>query len=124
MSIKGVDEVPIFLYSGYPGTELYDELIFSNKIKLNDNFFLSLTSINSNYFSTNISTFSNSVNDRLLSFVRFFAIHLNYLISYLLFPKRIYRTIRLLVFRKGVSTTVLESRLNDLINKFIVKYSN
>jgi len=41
---KGADEVSINIFSPYPGTEIFDELIREGRLALSDNYFLSLTS--------------------------------------------------------------------------------
>ena len=53
----------------------------------------------------------------ILGVLRTFSMLLNYLISYILYPKRIIRTLKN-IFRKGsVSSTVLEHRLKDIISR-------
>lgn len=123
MAFKGVDEIPLFLFSAYPGTEIYDELIKKNLIKINDDYFFSLTSLNGNYLATNMRSFNPQLNQRLLAIVRTVFILMNYLISYLFFPSRIYRTLSN-IFRKRKAETVFENRLIDLINKIWYKLSH
>ena len=116
MSFRGVDEVPIFVFSPYPGTEILDELLKDGKVKLNDDYFFKLTSLNSAYFSTNVEVFCENVSGRLLGLVRSTFIMLNYAIGYFLYPKRILRTIRN-INSEAEAATVLEHRLKDLFNR-------
>ena len=115
--------VIMVLFSAYPGTEIYDELIKKNLIKINDDYFFSLTSLNGNYLATNMRSFNPQLNQRLLAIVRTVFILMNYLISYLFFPSRIYRTLSN-IFRKRKAETVFENRLIDLINKIRYKLSH
>jgi len=116
MSFRGVDEVPLFVFSPYPGTEIFDELLKDGKVKLNDDYFFKLTSLNSAYFSTNVEVFCENVSGRLLGLVRSTFIMLNYAIGYFLYPKRILRTIRN-INSEAEAATVLEHRLKDLFNR-------
>ena len=122
MAFKGVDEVPLYLYSAYPGTELYDGLVNDNQIELGDQYFFALTSLNGNYLATNMESFNDNVNQRLLAVCRTTFMITNYMISYLFFPSRIYRTIKNLSSNRNAAT-VLENRLNDVYNKLKYKLS-
>lgn len=116
MSIKGVDEVPIFIFSPYPGTEIFEELLDAGKIILSDDYFFSLASLNSSYFSTKVISFNPYTKARVLGLVRMIFILMNYAIGYLLYPHRIFRTLRNL-FSDGEAATVFEHRLKDLFKR-------
>ena len=116
MSIRGVDEVPIFIFSPYPGTEIFDELSEAGKITLNDEYFFKLTSLNSSYLSIEAASFNLNISSRKLGILRLIFILSNYAVSYLLRPHRIFRTIRNLL-SKTEAATVLEHRLKDLLNR-------
>jgi len=116
MAIKGVDDVPLYIFSPYPGTEIYNDLLKAGKIQLNDDYFFSLTSLNGDYFSTNVITFGENINGRMLGIVRLTAVLINYSISYLLYPKRIIRSIKN-IYSGASATTVFEHRLKDFFNR-------
>jgi anaerobic magnesium-protoporphyrin IX monomethyl ester cyclase len=116
MSIRGIDEAPFYIFAPYPGTEIFKKLDGERKITLNNDYFLSLTSLNSAYFSTQIISFNPNVNKRLLGILRTLFIMSTYSISYLFFPKRIFRTLKNTFSNHGTAT-VFEHRLKDLIKK-------
>ena len=117
MSALGVDEVPIFVYSPYPGTEIFKELQATGEVTLNDEYFLNLTSINGNYLSVNVVSHNHRIAARTLGIVRMLSILGTYGISYILRPHRILRTVKNLATGRQAAT-VFEHRLSDLINKW------
>jgi len=113
MAVRGIDEVPLYIYSPYPGSEMFDELMKDGKIKLNDDYFFNMTSMNGNYFSFRKDpSYHPDIGALKLRLVRITFILLNYGISYLLYPSRIVRTIKNLFSYN--STTVFEHRIKDL----------
>ena len=114
-AIRGVDDVTIYIFSPYPGTEIFDDLTRAGKVKLNDDYFLKLTSLNGDYFTTNLKTFNENISGRMLGVVRLVAVLINYAISYLLYPRRIIRTIRNIYYTNAA--TVFEHRLKDFLNR-------
>ena len=116
MSIRGIDEVPFYIFAPYPGTEIFKGLDNEKKITLNNDYFLALTSLNSAYFSTRIICFNPNINKRLLGILRTLFIMTTYSTSYLFFPKRIFRTLKNIFSTHGTAT-VFEHRLKDLIQK-------
>ncbi len=116
MSFYGVDEAPLYIFSPYPGTEIFKTLNRENKIILNDSYFLELNSLNSSYFSTKIVSHNPRVNPILLGMIRTLFMMANYLVGYLFFPKRIFRTLKN-IFSPHEAVTVLEHRLRDLIQR-------
>ena len=114
-AIRGVDDVTIYIFSPYPGTEIFDDLTRAGKVKLNDDYFLKLTSLNGDYFTTNLTTFNENISGRMLGVVRLVAVLINYAISYLLYPRRIIRTIRNIYSTNAA--TVFEHRLKDFLNR-------
>ncbi|MDP6426300.1 MAG: radical SAM protein [Dehalococcoidia bacterium] len=116
MSIKGINDVPLFIYSPYPGSELFHDLIASKKLDINDDYFFSLTSLNGSYLTVRkVVCYSPTINSTILGFVRAYFILLNYVISYLFYPNRIIRTIKNLYSNKA--STVFEHRLKDFLNR-------
>jgi anaerobic magnesium-protoporphyrin IX monomethyl ester cyclase len=110
---KGADEVSINIFSPYPGTEIFNELVAAGQIDLNDDFFLKLTSLNSDYTSFNPLTCNRHMGPKQLALYRIGFMMLNYIIGYIRYPSRIVRTIRNVFFGTQESTTVLEHRLKD-----------
>lgn len=113
----GADEVSINIFSPYPGTEIFDSLLEKNKVFLGDEYFLALTSLNSDYTSTNPLTCNDNIGPRELAFYRITFMLLNYIIGYIRFPRRIFRTIHNLFFLQSSADTVFEHRLRDLIRR-------
>jgi len=113
LAILGVDEVPINLYSSYPGSEIFDELVASGKVELDDDYFLSLTSINSDFAAMNPMTLNEYVGPRELALYRLAAMSLNYGLGYLIYLPRIVRTLRNVFGDNAHAATVLEHRIKD-----------
>ncbi|OGS45005.1 MAG: radical SAM protein [Elusimicrobia bacterium RIFOXYD2_FULL_34_15] len=116
MSIKGVDEVPVFIFSAYPGTEIFGKLMSDKKIILNDDYFFNLTSLNGSYLSTNLISYNSNISSKLIVLIRIVFTLLNYIIGYILYPKRVFRTIKNLFSQKNAAT-VFEHRLKDLFKR-------
>lgn len=116
LAIRGADEVSINIYSPYPGTELFDELQQEGRITIGDSYFLELTSINSDYSRTNPLTYNRHMGPNELALYRITFMLTNYIIGYILYPRRIIRTIRN-IFSAQYASTVLEHRLKDLFSR-------
>ena len=112
MAARGVDEASINIYSAYPGTELFSGLLTANKVEVSDDYFLGLTSLNSDYTRINPMTYNETMGPRELAFYRLGFMLINYIISYLFYPRRIARTIRNVFFGRSAAT-VFEHRLKD-----------
>jgi anaerobic magnesium-protoporphyrin IX monomethyl ester cyclase len=118
MSANGIDEAPLYIFSPYPGTEIFKQLEDENKINLDDDYFLALGALNSSYLSSKIICFNPNINTRLLGLLRTFFMLSNYSVSYLFFPKRIFRTLKnIFSAKEHEAVTVLEHRLKDLIQR-------
>lgn len=117
LAIKGADEVSINIFSPYPGTEIFAELCKNGDIDLSDEYFMSLTSLNSDYTAFNLLTCNKNVYRVELALYRIGFMLLNYAIGYILYPSRIVRTIRNVFFSETASTTVFEHRLKDKFKK-------
>lgn len=116
MSIRGVDEVPVFIFSSYPGSEIFSSLMKEGRIELNDDYFFSLTSLNSSYLSAGVACWNNNIRPWMLGMIRTIFILTNYAVGYAVYPHRIFRTFRNLSVN-GKSSTVFEHRLKDLLNR-------
>ncbi len=116
LSALGVDEIQPNLYSPYPGSELFQQLLDEGRLKLNDRYFLSLTSLNSDLSVFTPLTFNEYAGSRELAVYRFVFTAINYGVGYLVRPQRIVRTIRN-IFSDAHATTVFEHRLKDAVRR-------
>ena len=117
MTTMGVDEAPFFIFSCYPGTEIFKQLRERGEVTLNDDYFLSLVSFNGKFSNLKPQGVTNrNVSSLELASLRLGFMLLNYLLSYLLYPRRIWRTLRNLASDQS-SATVLENRLQDAIHR-------
>ena len=118
MSSNGIDEAPLYIFSPYPGTEIFKQLEDENKINLDDDYFLALGALNISYLASKIICFNPNINTRLLGLLRTFFMLSNYSVSYLFFPKIIFCTLKnIFSAKEHESMTVLEHRLKDLIQR-------
>ena len=116
MSFYGVDEAPLYIFSPYPGTEIFKTLEQNNKITLDDDYFFKLNSLNSSYLSTKVVNHNPKINPRLLGVLRTFFMVANYSVSYIFFPRRIFRTLKN-IFSSHEAITVFEHRIRDQIQR-------
>jgi radical SAM superfamily enzyme YgiQ (UPF0313 family) len=114
---KGADEVSINIFSPYPGTEIFASLYDRGRLQLSDAYFLSLTSLNSDYTSMNPMTCNEHMGKGELALYRIGFMLTNYAIGYLRYPSRILRTVRNVFFGTNAATTVFEHRLKDLFRR-------
>lgn len=115
MAVNGVDEAPVFLFMPYPGSEIFRDLANAGLVKPSDAYFLSLNSLNGKYMSLKSLSFNETMGPGELVVYRTIFMAANYLLSYLLYPKRILRTLR--SFGSTDSATVLEHRLKDALRR-------
>ena len=117
MAALGVDEVPFFIFSAYPGTEIFKSLLENKVVKLDDAYFMSLVSFNGKFSELRPHGVTNRNMSALeLATSRLAFMLLNYAVSYLLYPKRIVRTLRNVSTGKA-SATVFENRLQDAFRR-------
>lgn len=114
LAAMGIDEVPIFIYSAYPGSQLFRDLLAAGKVSLDDAYFFGLTALNSKFNTLKPKTYNDAVPAVELAIYRSVFMLSNYLLGYLLFPSRILRTLRNLRGQEGAQAmTVLEHRIKD-----------
>ncbi len=114
-SVMGVEDAPTYYFNAYPGTELFDMLVKDGKIIINDEYFLSLATVSHyNLLPTNVS-FNKYIGRYELYIYRTTGLILAYILSYILRPKRILRTIK--SFFSDSSRSVAEQRLKDLLRR-------
>lgn len=102
----GVDDIPLFPFSPYPGTALYDELRADGTLPPPDDDYLA----GLGYMDiTRTSSMSRHIGTTELNLYRILGMGAFYAISYARYPARILRTLRNVVADR--SETVLEQRL-------------
>ncbi len=117
MAAIGVDEVPLFIFSSYPGTEIFRDLHERGEVTLDDAYFLSLISLNGKFSNLRPEgVTARHVSRFELASLRLTFMLLNYALGYVLYPRRILRTLRNLVSGQA-SATVLENRLQDALKR-------
>lgn len=109
----GVEEISLNHFSPYPGSEIFKNLQAKGILKLSDEYLLSLSSIQGSFSS---STVCEKIGPLELFLYRLVFQPFYYLLSYLLYPKRIFRTLGNL-FTHNVSATVFEQRIKDIWRK-------
>lgn len=116
MAVKGIDDISINIYSPYPGSELFNGLMDRKRVTLSDEYFLALTSLNSDFASLNPLTINDTMGKRELALYRLGAMLACYALTYIIYPSRIVRTIR--NWRDGkVAATVFEHRIRDFLKR-------
>ena len=116
LSLRGIDEVAVFLFSAYPGSEIFGELMENKQVELGDEYFMSLTSLNGKFTSVFPKIYNEYCFSLELALYRSLFMTLNYVVGYLCYPKRIYRTF-VNITRGKQADTVLEHRLHDFITR-------
>lgn len=116
-AFMGVDDVGLYLFSPYPGSELFTYLQVTGKIKeLDHSYFEGLMSFMGLRKSGNIC---ENVGPRELNFYRLISMSVFYGLSYLLHPSHILRSIR--NYKTDRSDTVFEERLFSLFRRFRIE---
>ena len=116
MATKGVDEISTNIFSPYPGSELFDDLKGSGVLTVSDEYFLALTSLNSDFAKFNPLTFNEFMGPRELAIYRLLLLISCYFLSYMLYPHRIIRTLK--NWKTGdAAATVFEHRIGDAIKR-------
>lgn len=110
----GVEDLPLFPFIPYPGTELYDRLRAQGVLPpLSNDYFARL-----GYGDLDSApSLSQHVSSRQLAWVRFVGMSVFLLIGYLRYPRRILRTLRALVTEQSAS--VVELRLVDVKRRLV-----
>ena len=100
----------------YPGTELFNELVDDGRIIVNDEYFLSLTGLNSDITNFRPLVFTNSIKPWEIAAYRLLFTVFAYGISYIIKPSRFIQTVRNLISRDKADT-VFEARLKGKMNR-------
>ena len=114
MAISGVNDVSVWTYSPYPGTEMYNELKGDGRIAdFEDDYFSSLLSYAD---LKNVVSWSDELSARTLKAYRILGLVLFYMVSYGSNPMRFYRTLRNLMTNKH------ESRMEMTLSIFLKRF--
>ena len=111
----GVEEIPLYYFNAYPGTELFDSLVKEKKVIVNDNFFIGEASLSHYNLGPKIISYNKYVGRYELYIYRTLGIFLSYFISYITRPKRVFRTIKSIFIDS--SSTIVEQRIKDYLRK-------
>jgi anaerobic magnesium-protoporphyrin IX monomethyl ester cyclase len=120
LAMHGVDESSTNVFEPYPGSEIFNDLVSAGKVKLDDDYFLGLTSMYSDFTKTDLITFNDAMTPKQLSRWRLAFMLAAYGIGYLFYPSRILRTFRNVFFGSHQAATVLEHRLKDGLGRMKV----
>ena len=112
MAWVGVHDTSISMFSPYPGSELFTELRERNKIRLNDEYFLSLASYTD---ITKTSTWASNLSSSELGFLRLLGLAVFYGTQYLFRPWRLIGTLVNLLSNRQ------ESRLDKSLRDYIAR---
>lgn len=121
MSVKGVDDVSVAIFSPYPGAEIFRELLSAGKIVLNDEYFFTLNPLDpldTYYFLTDMVSYNPNTKVSMLQIVRIIFLLIFYTVGYILYPHRIIRTVRNLFFAGKIETELEKSLKNLFKRKF------
>ena len=114
---KGADEVTVNIFSPYPGTELFGQLVQAGTLTVSDDYFYALSTLNSDFFTLHPLTVNLHVGRVELACYRTGFMLTNYLVGYLRYPARIVRSLQNL-WCGTHAATVLEHRLNDTLRRY------
>ena len=113
MAFMGVQDSSIFIYSPYPGSELFDELREEGQIgDLDEEYFRSLLCYRD---FTGAKTYNRHLSAKEIARWRFFGMLSAQIIALAVRPRRIVRLVTQLFRRR--SDTLLEQRLGDLFTR-------
>lgn len=115
MAVNGVNDVSIWTYSPYPGTELFEALKKAGKIgSYQDEYFAALLSYAD---LKNVVSWDEHLSARALRLYRLWGMLLFYATSYLSNPLRLFRTLR------NLFTNQHESRMEMTLAIFLKRFS-
>ena len=114
MAWVGVDDMSMWVFSAYPGSELFNDLAKAGKIKdFSDDYFLSLLSYSD---LKNVVSWNEHFSGGQLKVMRLLGLMLFYLSSYLLRPWRLFRSINNILRHKP------QSRMEMIVEKALVRH--
>ncbi len=90
----GIDESTLHLFSPYPGSEIFNQLVEEGTVQVNNDYLYRLSTINGDLLSLNQITYCKHVGSVELTLIRIFFYIAQFSLAYLLFPHRILRFMR------------------------------
>jgi len=110
----GVDDVTIATFCPYPGSEMFNDLQRSGRIKeLNDDYYYHLAAMGDVKFA---DSFAEKISGRALLYYKLFGIFLFYSLSYLRRPQRFFQTVRNLIQHNHAT------RIEKALDAFLAKW--
>lgn len=108
LALLGVDDVPLYIFSPYPGSALFKEMRQKGKIKsIDENYFRGLLSQDT---LTRDRRNCEHIGPAELKFYSCLGVSLFYIIGYLVYPRRIMRSLSNVFFKKD-TRTIFEQRI-------------
>ncbi len=109
----GVDDLAIYQFSPYPGSELFSDLEKAGKIKMDDAYFERLSFQSS---MTRAHSFSEHLSGQELLFYKYAGTILFYLVSFLRWPSRLVRLVR------NVMSDTEATRLDKVVKSYLIRF--
>jgi radical SAM superfamily enzyme YgiQ (UPF0313 family) len=117
MAWMGVEDITMFSFIPYPGSELFEELQGEGKLPpLGNRYFASLGFTD----LTQASNLCRHVTAAEINFYRLLGMALTVLVAYVRYPSRVVRTLRHLL--RGDSESSFEKRINLLVRRPLVRF--
>ncbi len=114
MAWVGVDDMSMWVFSAYPGSEIFNELKAKGRIKdFSDDYFTSLLSYSD---LKNVISWNEHIGSRQLKYLRFLGILLFYACTYLFRPWRLFKSLRNIIRHKP------QSRMEMIVEKALSRH--
>jgi len=114
MAVVGVDDVSVWTFSAYPGSEIFSDLENDNrKPEFTDEYFVSLLSYSD---LKNVHSWNEHFSNWQLKYLRLLGLILFYMTTYTLKPIRLVRNIQNVLKRKP------QSRMEMIIDKALTRH--
>ena len=113
LSLLGVQDVSVFPFSPYPGSELFEFVRRRGDVALGDRYFLSLSQYTDPHYT---KSYCENLSPFVLRLLCLAGMGLFYLVNYARHPARLARLVRNVFFRRDPKTK-LESALVRVIKK-------
>ncbi len=114
MAWAGVDDMSMWVFSAYPGSEIFNDLVKEGRIpEFSDDYFTGLLSYSD---LNNVVSWNEHFSGQQLKHMRFFGILLFYASSYLFRPWRLFKSIRNILQHKP------QSRMEMIVEKALPRH--
>lgn len=115
MAARGVGDTNVVVFSPYPGSQLFNELVTNGEIDIHDDeYFYGLTAF---FDFTNTKNYNGNVPSWQIGLIRFSGMSLFYLISYLLYPRRLLRLVEAARSKDFQPNSLFEQRIFDAVTR-------